>query len=188
VLNGPVVLQETLQGYFTRLAVDVVHNAANRLSGQANGLETSQVVLDNPWIGDFISRLNEELSDKFSVNLPEHFVDQVFRLFDVNADGAITKQEWVSKCNVLTTEGTDQRISALFTLIDEDGDGLLSEVLLIWFCVNSLIFSLLQSEVLRVISDALQLANEAIPVFLTQLSDILVDRISHRIYAQLQIP
>lgn len=126
---------------------------------------------DHPWIGDFIAHLDEELSDSLAISLPDHFVDQVFRLFDANADGSVTKQEWVSKCNILTTEGAEQRIAALFTLMDEDRDGLLSE-----------------EEVLRVITDSAQLANESAPAFLTQLSASLTDRILHRLYAELQIP
>jgi hypothetical protein len=122
------VLQETLQSFFARQAVELVQKAARRVSGQGDGLTRSQIVQDHPWIEDFIAHLDEELSDGISITLPDHFVDQVFRLFDANADGSVTKQEWVSKCNILTTEGTDQRIAALFTLIDEDGDGLLSEV------------------------------------------------------------
>ena len=122
------MLQETLQGFFARQAVAVVHRAALRLSGQSDGLTQSRLVEDHPWIGDFIKHLDDEISHGITIVLPDHFVDQVFRLFDVNADGSVTKQEWVSKCNILTTEGADQRIAALFTLIDEDGDGLLSEV------------------------------------------------------------
>lgn len=38
------VLQETLQGFFARQALQVVHKAALKLSGQAGGLAHSQII------------------------------------------------------------------------------------------------------------------------------------------------
>ena len=166
------VLEEPLQGFVTRVVVDLAHRSVKRAVGAGeDDLTRSQLVQEHPWVSEFVARLGPELQRSINVKLPEHFVDQVFRLFDSDLDGKITKQEWVSKCNILTTEGREQRIAALFTLIDEDSDGFVTE-----------------GEVQRVLSDVAQLINEAAPDVLTQVFDVLVDRILHAIYQQLQIP
>ena len=63
------------------------------------------------------------------------------------------------------------QVAALFSLIDEDGDGLIVE-----------------EEVQRVLADAAQLVHEATPQVLAQATNILVERFAQRVYEQLQVP
>jgi Ca2+-binding EF-hand superfamily protein len=155
----------------TRSVVEVVQNQAKRLAGDSGSLTRSQLVSDHAWIDRFVANLGPLIEDRISLDLPQHFVEQVFRLFDADENGTISKQEWVTKCNVLTTEGRDQRIAALFTLVDEDGDGLVTE-----------------EEVQRVIGSVVQLVHEATPQVATQVTEVLVDRMAHLVYQELQVP
>ncbi len=163
--------QEPLQKFLTRLVVDTVQKQASRLAGESEGLARSQLVVEHPWVAEFVANLGPLVEERISISLPDHFVEQVFRLFDADHNGKVTKQEWVAKCNILTTEGREQRINALFTLVDEDSDGLVRA-----------------DEAQRVFNDVAQLVHEAAPQIVTQVSDILVDRITHLVYHELQIP
>lgn len=91
------VLQRPLQQFLTRVVVDLVQTQARRITGEAEGLTRSQLLVEHAWIGQLINELAAVLEERLEVELPEHFVDQVFRLFDADADGKITKKEFVSK-------------------------------------------------------------------------------------------
>lgn len=148
-----------------------LHEIVGGVDDDGESLTKSQLMQEHPWVEQFMTEIGPLLEDSISIELPEHFVNQVFRIFDANDDGLITKQEYVSKCNVLTTEGGEQQIAALFSLMDEDSDGLLVE-----------------EEVQGVLTDVAQLIHEATPQVLEQVMSILADRLTHHIYAEVKIP
>jgi hypothetical protein len=166
------VLQEPLSVFFTKTIVGIIHKNLQRMVGQEEGgdLRRSQIVQEHPWVEKFVADIGGLLEERISIELPDHFVNQAFRLFDADANGLITKEEFVAKCNILTTEGRDQRITALFSLVDEDQDGLIVE-----------------DEVQRVLADVAQLIHEAAPQVLTQVSNILVERLVWHVYDELKI-
>lgn len=134
-------------------------------------LTKSVIATEHPWVAEFIRDIGPLLEETVEVHLPQHFLLQIFRLFDLDGDGRISKQEFVRKCLLLTTGGHKERIQALFTLFDDNRDGVVS-----------------LEEVQRMTTDVAKLLNETSPQFLQELSRVVVEQLIARIYRELELP
>lgn len=93
---------------------------------QSLNLSHTPLVTENPWIEHFVDSLQPLLEGAVAIEPPTRLVDRVYDLFDINEDGVVTKQEFVTKYLALQTGSHEQRIAALFSVFDTNGDGLVS--------------------------------------------------------------
>ncbi len=105
-----IVLREPLQQFCKQQMLELLKGCARALdTGSVEGgrpdltrsLTRSQFVVQNPWIVDFIDSLGPSLERNLSIEPPEHLVKRVYALFDANADGKITKAEFISKVSAM---------------------------------------------------------------------------------------
>ena len=84
------VLQEPLTRFVTQAFVKVIRQKLDQIVGLAGeeeeSLTKSQILVEHPWVEQFVTEIGPLLEESISIELPEHFVNQVvasvyFRLY-----------------------------------------------------------------------------------------------------------
>ena len=75
------VLQEPLTRFVTQAFVKVIRQKLEQIVGLAGdeeeGLTKSQILVEHPWVEEFVAEIGPLLEESISIELPEHFVNQV---------------------------------------------------------------------------------------------------------------